>query len=123
MSIDLTRGPFAQRSHGFATAEDATVKTEQPLARTFEMVSNNNSAACAALAAEILADNKNVGKILEVDVEGITHCDWTALATSPPVYTVYLTGFTPASGLVMRVIDAVIDPNSQTTKLLLKGSY
>jgi hypothetical protein len=123
MAIDVAQAIFAQREYAYSEDEDTSVKTEQPLARTIEITTNNSNTACDVLASEILADNKEVGKLLEVQIQGLTVCAPAQLDGSPPVFNVKLTGFTPDAGMDMRVVSANINPNECWTKVLLKGQY
>lgn len=123
MSIDPARAVFAMREYAYSEDEDTSVKTEQPLARTIELETNNSNAACDVLASEILADNSETGKLLEVVIDGITVCSTSELDGSPPVFDVILLGFTPDAGMEMRVVSVTINHNECTTKVLLKGQY
>lgn len=121
MAIDPTRASFAQREFSYAVKTDATALSEQPLSRTIEVDTGCSATAADLLANELLADNSGLPRVFGFYADGVTVCDASQLASSPPVYAQTFAGFTPATGVTGRAIGVTIDYNSMVTQVVTKG--
>lgn len=122
MAIDRERGAFVQEEYRYETAQDAAVKTVQKQARPIEFDTNLNMSAAAALAAEILAEQKYVGQAYRLTFQGIDVVKPSDFIGSPPTFLCNFPEWPTDLTSKLRLMEVEMNPEAWTTTVLIKGA-